>query len=157
MGQQFSQSSGSSLRTYHLAARHTATLALLAGAKEEVKHMQATAVMVAAIVLSLVTSAPAVAQQIKNGTVSGTLMSATAAVPMGSSVTVFTTPSAGPFILIDVCAEFGITISVSRFGPIGRCFFFRPGLALPRSATITCTNKGDEDGVCTIIGVLSKS
>jgi hypothetical protein len=94
------------------------------------------------------------AQQLKKGTLSGTLVSATA--PAGNSyLDVYTTPMDKAFVLTQACGCW--TCRTGTFGPFAAasgtepCATYVPGLALPRGETIQCTG----DGACTLTGVLS--
>ncbi|MGH8556949.1 MAG: hypothetical protein ACRESZ_05700 [Methylococcales bacterium] len=63
------------------------------------------------------------------------------------TVTVFTTPAAGDFVLRQVCTSFtngGIRLAASDFGPIAHivgpnCQMFDPGVSVPENSEITCS------------------
>ena len=112
------------------------------------------------------------AQTITNSTLSGTVVSASTNLPPSpGSVTVFTTPEVGFFILTQFCAGGGIiadlTFSGSTFGKVpiptfasNFCTSYIPGIAFPQGETLSCTTRFPSDPdtptACMVTGVLSE-
>ncbi len=111
------------------------------------------------IVLLLATGATAGSahgQQLRRGTLSGTLVSKSVDAQPGGPVPILTTPSSSPFILTEVCTDaMGLRLSASGFGkiptPEQSCRDFM-GIVLPRNSTISVQGSG---GSITITGVVS--
>ncbi len=110
------------------------------------------------VVLLLATGATGTAhgQQLRRGTLSGTLVSKSADAQPGGPVPILTTPSSSPFILTEVCTDaMGLRLSASGFGkiptPDQSCRDFM-GIVLPRNSTISVQGSG---GSITITGVVS--
>lgn len=105
--------------------------------------------MILLVALVLVATA-AQGQEVVNSTVSGTLMSASAEVgPGGGSVTVFTTPQTGFFILTQAAGF----LRGSTFGPIPNGTYV-PGVALPQGETLICPGFPMSGNQCLVTGVL---
>ena len=110
------------------------------------------------------------AQKLTKGTLSGTVVTATATAPnQGAQVTVFTTPGTGQFVLTQLCVFRGQnedTLSGGTLGGIARslgdnsglCTTYTPGLAIPQNEDLNFqdTRNDAEDSIVTITGVLSK-
>jgi hypothetical protein len=132
---------------------------------------------VAIFVLSLVfVSGPAFAQAVKQGNLSGTVVSASGTAPMGGTdALILTTPASGAFVLTQICTagapgsnnEDNVRVVGSTVGPIaqsydtgdlGSCTAYTPGLAIPAGEELRCVQSGASGGAasCTVTGVLSK-
>jgi len=132
-----------------------------------------------AIFLLLFTATAGHTQQIRNGGLSGTIMSFTGSTSGTTATDIFTTPSgtrAGHFVLTQYCGHhnhgssvFNLHLQGSVFGVIhtvrsgevdeDRCISFVPGIALSQGETISCQATGGDSivtGHCMITGVLSK-
>jgi hypothetical protein len=81
------------------------------------------------------------------------LTTATANVPAGGTVQVYTTPVLGDFILTQFCASpdaiGGVRLNAVNFGDIAQtvnngvsCFTFTPGVSIPKNSALTCSNGG---------------
>jgi hypothetical protein len=121
-------------------------------------------------------SGPAFAQAVKQGNVSGTLVSASGSAPTGGTVaTILTTPASGAFVLTQICTagtpaannEVQVRVVGSTLGPIaqsydtgslGTCTVYTPGLAIPPGEELRCVQGGASASAvtCTVTGVLSK-
>ncbi len=113
-------------------------------------------VMIPIFLLVLLLFATAVAaQEVINSTVSGTLISASAIVPALSSVTVFTTPGTGAFILTQFVSN-ATSLRGSTFGPILIATYF-PGVALPQGEALICRNEVTFPGACMVVGVVQSA
>jgi len=128
--------------------------------KEDV--MKGTIVVVG-VVAALVIVRASEAQVIKNGALSGVVVSKSIAVPVSSSAPVFTAPAAGKgvFVLTQFCRSNCPELSGSTLGRIGDnstgCTTYTPGIALPPGEVLTCTSSGCDSPVpCTITGVVTK-
>ena len=113
--------------------------------------------------VAVLMSAPAKAQSVKKGTLSGTVATQGVTVPADSSAAVFTAPADGEgfFIVTQVCSSAqSVTLSGSAMGPVavagGICESFHPGLALQPSEVLTCTNTSGSSQECMVTGLLSK-
>ena len=118
---------------------------------------QCVAATMVALLLAVGAAAPPVhAQQLRRGTLSGTIVSRSVDVVPGGPITIFTTPSDSFFVLTEVCTDAqGLRVSATGFGkiptPNQACNEF-PGIALPQKSTITVQGSG---GSVTITGVLT--
>ena len=120
-------------------------------------------------------SGPAFAQTVKQGNVSGTLLSASGSAPMGGTDgAILTTPASGAFVLTQICTTgepgsnngdnaqvVGSTVGViaqSYGADLGSCTVYTPGLAIPPGEELRCVQGGASTGAvrCTVTGVLSK-
>jgi len=121
-------------------------------------------------------SSPVLAQNLKAGNLSGTVVSASATAPMGGTdALILTTPASGAFVLTQVCTagapgsnnEDNVRVVGSTVGPIaqsyvtgdlGSCTVYTPGLAIPAGEELRCVQSGASGGAatCTVTGVLSK-
>jgi len=121
-------------------------------------------------------SGPAFAQAVKQGNVSGTLVSASGSAPMGGTdALILTTPASGAFVLTQICTagtpgsnnEVQARVVGSTLGPIaqsygtdslGACTVYTPGLAIPPGEELRCVQGGASASAvtCTVTGVLSK-
>lgn len=125
--------------------------------------MRTVTVFVFVAVVGVVSTASA--QTVKDGELSGQILSAGATAAPGTSVTLLTTPATGFYVLTHAVLS-GCTgsISASGFGPIvshgNSSSSYTPGIALPPSSTITCTSDACSTpaipATCVITGVLSK-
>jgi hypothetical protein len=130
-----------------------------------------------AALLTSLHAGSAAAQTVKNGTISGTLVSASASAPTGGTDAVLlTTPSTGAFILTQVCTmsspgannQDNVQVVGSTVGRLaletkddfnfGSCTTFQPGLPLPAGEELRCVQVGASASAvtCTVIGVVSK-
>jgi len=129
-----------------------------------------------AIFILLFTATAGHTQQIRNGGLSGTVMSFSENTSGGTAANLFTTPATGNsrFILTQFCGNHGSQRTLSLGGSIlgvivqirggvgpttdDRCVSFDPGIALSQNETISCRRIGgnDETGHCMITGVLSR-
>jgi len=133
-----------------------------------------------AIVLLIFTATAGHTQQIRNGGLSGTIMSFTGSTSGTTATNLFTTPvgnKAGHFILTQFCGNtnFGNSVHTlalhgSVLGVINKvrgdffdeeaCVSFTPGIALSKDETLSCQATGGDPnnstGHCMITGVLSK-
>ena len=107
----------------------------------------------------------AVAQQVKNGTISGTLLSAGATVPANSAALVFTAPATGHFILTTFCGDATqLTLRGHTVGFIASlalnagasCQPLTPGFAIPQGEILSCISSIGFPSDCSISGVLSE-
>jgi len=122
------------------------------------KVTETTMVLMAALALA---AGSAQAQQIKNGELSGTLMSGHALVTANGQANVLQTPSKGQFIMTQFCREDGDTdLQGSSLGvittPNNNCTEFSPGVPVPRDEVLFCRNNDGQSRSCSVIGVLSK-
>jgi len=121
-------------------------------------------------------SGPAFAQTVKQGNLSGTLVSASATAPMGGTdAVILTTPASGAFVLTQICTagtpssnnEDNARVVGSTLGPsaqsygtdsLGACTVYTPGLAIPPGEELRCAQGGASGSAvtCTVSGVLSK-
>jgi hypothetical protein len=121
-------------------------------------------------------SGPALAQTVKQGNVSGTVLSASGSAPMGGTDgPILTTPPSGTFVLTQICTtgasgsnnEDNVQVVGSTIGAIaqsyatgnlGSCTVYTPGLAIPPGEELRCAQGGASSGAvrCTVTGVLSK-
>lgn len=121
-------------------------------------------------------SGPAFAQAVKQGNVSGTLVSASgSALTGGTDALILTTPASGAFVLTQICTagtpgsnnEDEVRVVGSTLGPIaqsygtdslGVCTAYTPGLAIPPGEELRCVQAGASGSAvtCTVTGVLSK-
>ena len=108
-------------------------------------------------------SAPSLAQSVKKGTLSGTIVTQGATIPADSSMAVFTAPAEGEgvFVVTQVCSSAqAVSISGSAIGPLavpgGACQSFTPGLALLPSEVLTCTTTSGSPQECMVTGLFSK-
>jgi hypothetical protein len=121
-------------------------------------------------------SGAALAQTVKQGNVSGTLVSASGTAPMGGTeVAILTTPASGAFVLTQICTtgapgsnnEDNVRVVGSTIGALaqsygtgnlGSCTVYTPGLAIPPGEELRCVQGGASSGAasCTVTGVLSK-
>jgi hypothetical protein len=130
-------------------------------------HLRA---MISAIVLVVaVGRTTACAQVVTQSTLSGIETSASTTIghnPTGTAAApVFTTPATGFFILTQACftRNSRVTLSGNTVGVIvhsrsnsRKCTTYTPGIALPHSQTLTCTNASKTtDQTCTVNGILS--
>ena len=121
-----------------------------------------TGIFVALSVAALV-SAPVLAQSVKKGTLSGTIVTHGVTIPAGGSMTVVTAPADGEgvFVVTQVCSSAqSVSLSGSVIGPLavpgGACQSFTPGLALLPSEVLTCTNPSGGSQECMVTGLYSK-
>jgi len=118
------------------------------------------------VALGLLWGARSQAQQLRRGTLSGTIVSRSAGVPGNGSVTVYTTPASGAGFLILTqlwnsdpnC----VTVRGETFGVIAQPSMseqpsrFEPGIALPANEKLICQEScGLQATYCAITGVLS--
>jgi hypothetical protein len=121
-------------------------------------------------------SGPALAQVVKQGNVSGTLLSASGVAPQGGTQgTILNVPAAGAFVLTQVCVAgapgannadnaqvVGSTIGNIALqygdGVLGSCTVFTPGLSIPAGEELRCVQLGASSSAvtCTVTGVVSK-
>ena len=117
-------------------------------------------------------------QAVKNGTLSGTIVSANAVAPTGGSDAVLlTAPATGRLVITQICAQgtsganngdaaqvvgstlgrFGLAIASGDVGE-GACTNFSPGFAVPAGEELRCGQTGASGSPvsCSITGVLSK-
>ncbi len=142
--------------------------------------MQSTKKVLLGLVLlaALGTASTAHAQKVNKSTLSGTLASASVAVPDdGAAHTVFTTPAVGTpqtvFVLTQFCATApgpgSVTLSGSTFGQVvvdtaDSCTTFNPGITFKPAETLSCVNgtlgsPGSGTGSteqCMVTGILTK-
>ncbi len=116
-----------------------------------------------AMVVSLVAlaSATAIAQTVKNGELSGTIISKSVTIPAASSANVYTTPAAGFFVLTQICSSTNnIVLTGTTMGEIHRnqtdCQSFTPGIVMPAGETLSCYNQYGNPFSCVITGILTK-
>src|SRR5262249_14098502 len=134
----------------------------------------------AAALLGVFVLAPAPeAQTVKNGGLTGNIVSVSVEVPVDGSAEVYTTPRNDFFILTQFCSSvsgFGpVTLRGSTFGPVVTslspiaplyCVTFVPGVAFAHNETLTCDAPSSFPNCqtcgtptpqrCMITGVLSK-
>lgn len=129
------------------------------------------------VVASLVFHAgTASAQVVKQGNLSGTLVSASGTAPSaGVDGPILTTPASGAFVLTQLCTAgtpgqnngenarvVGGTLGVitQQYGDstLGSCTVYTPGVAIPPGEELRCVQIGASAGpvTCTVTGVLSK-
>jgi hypothetical protein len=136
-----------------------------------------TGALLAGIVVAVSTWAflagPTQAQQLKNGMLSGSIVSAIAHPPACTinpnpppyeicpEVDVYTTPTDKAFVATQVCGQYAYGFSGSTIGEFAEqfpenepCLTYKPGLALPKGETIRCTGSTVGFASCMIIGVL---
>jgi hypothetical protein len=120
-------------------------------------------IVVVGVVAALVVVRPSEAQVIKNGSLSGVVVSKGIVLQAPGSAPVFTTPAAGKgvFVLTQFCRSNCPDLSGSTLGKIGDngigCTTYSPGIAFPPGETLTCTSQGCDFAVpCTITGVVTK-
>jgi hypothetical protein len=121
-------------------------------------------------------SGPVLAQSLKAGNLSGTVVSASASAPTGGSdAVILTAPASGAFVLTQICTagtsgsnnEDAVRVVGSTLGPIaqsygtdslGACTSYTPGLAIPAGEELRCVQGGASGSpvTCTVTGVLSK-
>lgn len=116
-----------------------------------------------AMVVSLVAmaSATAIAQTVKNGEISGIIVSKSVSIPASSSANLYTTPATGYFIITQACSTGSyMPLSGSGIGEIARlnssCQTFTPGFVVPAGTTLSCYNEYAFTSSCNVTGVLSK-
>ncbi len=75
----------------------------------------------------------------------------------------YTTPASGHFVITQFCADSvspGMRIDVGGVRlsqlPALSCKSFVPGIVLPQSTDVTCTNSSTDTGVCLLNGILTK-
>ncbi len=119
-------------------------------------------IFVVLLVAGIISTA-AQAQEVKKGTLSGTIATQGVIIPASSSMPVFTAPAAGDgfFIVTQVCTSAqSVTLSGSAIGPLavstGNCQGFTPGLALVPAEVLTCTNTSGNSQECMVTGLRSK-
>jgi hypothetical protein len=107
--------------------------------------------------------APALAQSVKKGTLSGTIATQGVTIPADSSTAVLTAPADGDgvFVVTQICSSAqSVSLSGSAMGPLavagGACQSFTPGLALLPSEALTCANSSGSPQECMVTGLLSK-
>lgn len=122
--------------------------------------MKLTGTMTALVVGVSLAAGTAWAQQIKNGNLSGTLMSGHALVTGNGQANVLQTPSKGNFIMTQFCKEDNDTeLQGSSLGVItttNSCTTFSPGVPIPRDEVLFCRNPDTQSRSCSVMGVLSK-
>jgi hypothetical protein len=100
------------------------------------------------------------AQQIKNGDLTGTVMSGHALVDGNGQANVLQTPTKGQFIMTQFCKEANSTqLQGSTVGVIttdNDCTTFFPGVAIPANEILFCRNLDGQSRSCSVTGVLSK-
>jgi hypothetical protein len=130
----------------------------------------------AAALITLLCASAVSAQVVKQGTVSGTIVSATATTAGGGTDAVLlTTPASGAFILTQVCmigtpgannernaqivgSTLGRLATAAPDSDLGFCTTFTPGLFLPSGEELRCTQVGASGSsvTCTVTAVVSK-
>lgn len=124
------------------------------------------------LIVTLVGSS-AIAQQVRDSSVSGTLVSRSATIPQGSirSNELYTVPTGSDFALTQACLSVrfssiifssvgGNRILASVLGAIplstSGCISYEPGIALTSGETLVCElgSSTDADTICLITGVL---
>ena len=128
----------------------------------------------AALSIALCASSDADSQQVDRSTVSGRLVSASVAVPVGqTSVLLFQVPEDRWLVLTQVCLEATLQrtgdffssgtlprIAGNRFGavPASGCTAFHPGLALEPGESLRCETRepATPGSTCLITGVLTE-
>ena len=125
--------------------------------------MRTMAEIFVVILVAGLISAAAQAQEVKKGTLSGTVATQGVIIPADSFMPVYTAPADGDgvFILTQVCSSAqSVTLSGSSMGPLavagGACQSFTPGLALRPSEVLTCSNTSGNSQECMVTGLRSK-
>jgi len=136
------------------------------------RFANALLVLFAAVLVAALASA----QTVKKGTLSGTVVSATATNPSGGSVVnLLTTPASGSFLITQVCfrgtngsnngdnlyiegSSIGRVANAYESGADASCSTWNPGFALPPGETLSCGQEGAsaDPGYCTLTGIQSK-
>jgi len=114
------------------------------------------AIFTVSLGLVLLGALAAHAQQVKNSTVTGTLVSANAAVSSGGAIALITAPATGHFILTQFCGSPPVGSSFGQLAgaappspsppsppggnPGGGCTTLSPGFALPPGEVLSCVN-----------------
>ena len=121
-----------------------------------------TVVAITSLILACV-STQAEAQRVRQGTLSGTVVSASATVQGLSSTVVVTEPAAGFYILKQVCfSDPGLlSLSGSVTGVVvtdsgSQCTTYEPGIGLVADEELSCVNDDSSAHGCTVTGVVSK-
>ena len=130
----------------------------------------------AALALGLVLLAsPSLAQSVKNGGLSGQVLSGSAsALTGGTDTTILTTPANGVFVLTQICTmgtpgsnnENNAFVSGATIGRIaqqyatdglGSCTQYAPGILIPSSEELRCVQSGASSSAvtCSVTGVVS--
>lgn len=127
-----------------------------------------------ALALALAAS-PSLAQSVKNGGLSGQLLSGSAsALTGGTDATILTTPANGVFVLTQICTmgtpgannennafvaggTIGRIAQVYGSDALGSCTSYAPGIALPSSEELRCVQAGASPSAvtCSVTGVVS--
>jgi hypothetical protein len=122
--------------------------------------MKATAMISAVLLTGVLAHAPAHAQQVKKGTLTGRIVSAAVEVPGNSSGPLFTTPAKGFFVLTQVCTEDkDADVRGATLGPIyneNKCTTYNPGIGFPQNEAITCVNNNPDPSGCFITGIITR-
>jgi hypothetical protein len=120
-------------------------------------------IVVVGMVAALVVVRAAEAQVIKNGELSGIVVSKSLVLQSSGFAPIFMMPAAGKgvFVLTQFCRSNCPDLSGSTLGRIGDtgpgCTTYSPGIAFPPGETLTCTSAGCDFTVpCTITGVVTK-
>src|SRR6266404_2775038 len=115
------------------------------------------------VLMEMLASYRTLEEDVKNGTLSGVVVSKSIAVPVSSSAPVFTAPAAGKvvFVLTQFCRSNCPELSGSTLGRIGDnstgCTTYFFDVAAPPGEVLTCTSSGCDSPVpCTITGVVTK-
>jgi len=126
------------------------------------------------LLLVTLVSASATAQQVRDSSISGTLVSRSATIPQGSirSNDLYTVPTGSHFVLTQACLDVrfsalilpasvgGNRILASGLGGIplstSGCTSYAPGIALTSGEALVCElgSSADADTICLITGVL---
>jgi hypothetical protein len=122
--------------------------------------MKTTFNIAIAVSLLALMSTTVTAQTVKNGEISGIIVSKSVSIPATSSANLYTTPATGFFIITQACSvSSNIPLSGSGIGEITRlngCQTFTPGFVVPAGTTLSCYNEYGFTSGCTVTGVLSK-
>ena len=122
--------------------------------------MKLTGMTMALMVAIALAVGSAQAQQIKNGELTGTLMSGHTLVTGNGQANVLQTPSKGRFIMTQFCKEDSDTdLQGSTLGVITTtkdCTEFSPGVPIPRDEVLFCRNGDSQSRSCSVMGLLSK-
>jgi hypothetical protein len=125
--------------------------------------MRITTAILIATLSGLIYAAPAVAQELKLGTLSGTVMSFGLSVPAGTTVAALTVPADKSFVVTQVCLALvtDFTLNGSVFGTAPLCELtgggkYSPGIAFAPGESVTFTNSSAHAATVVINGVLVK-
>jgi hypothetical protein len=118
----------------------------------------------------------ALAQSVKHGGLSGTVLSASAvALSGGTDALILTAPATGSFVVTQICtmgtpgsnnesnaqvvgATIGRIAQIHTGGDLGSCTQYTPGFAIPAGEDLRCVQVGASGSAvtCTVTGILSK-